>query len=254
MRRDQENAIKVRHLQTGYGKRVLMQDLCFEVRYGEIFGILGGSGCGKSTLLKYLIGLYPVIRGNVRILGYRLDGISDLRRRALSHRFGVTYQSGALFGSMTVGENIALVLEEFTRKNQEEIQQIVRKNLALVDLAGFENYFPHELSGGMIKRAAVARALALHPKLLFFDEPSAGLDPITSAGLDQLILKLRDELSSTIVIVTHELDSIFTVMDRVILLDKQTKGIIAEGSPQELQNDCTIPFVRDFLNRSGTRN
>ena len=248
-----EKIIEVNGLAIGYDGEALMKNLNFEVRSGEIFGILGGSGCGKSTLLKHLIGLYAPLAGDIRLFGESLVRAGEERKRELMRRFGVTYQGGALFGSMTVAENVALPLEEYTALSPREIRERVAGKLALVDLDGFGDYLPASLSGGMRKRAGLARALALEPKLLFFDEPSAGLDPITSAALDRLILKLRDQYGATIVIVTHELDSIFTVCDRVIILDRATRGIVAEGQPRTLLEHSGNRRVRDFLSRDGLR-
>ena len=245
--------IAVRDVSIGYGSRVLMEHLNFEVKTGEIFCIMGGSGCGKSTLLKHIIGLYSPMRGDILIRGKSIVKAGGAERQAIMREFGVTYQGGALFGSMTVAENVALPLEEYTALSPREIRERVAGKLALVDLDGFGDYLPASLSGGMRKRAGLARALALEPKLLFFDEPSAGLDPITSAALDRLILKLRDQYGATIVIVTHELDSIFTVCDRVIILDRATRGIVAEGQPRTLLEHSGNRRVRDFLSRDGLR-
>jgi phospholipid/cholesterol/gamma-HCH transport system ATP-binding protein len=242
--------VEVRNLTVGYGDVVVLQNISFAVSASEIFVILGGSGCGKSTLLKHMIGLYQPFRGDVQIFGESMVNSSEDEKRSLMRRFGVTYQGGALFGSLTVAENISLPLEEYTTKTPEEIREVVREKLALVNLNGFGNYMPSELSGGMRKRAGLARAMALDPTLLFFDEPSAGLDPITSAELDRLILSLRDKFGTTIVIVSHELDSIFTVADRAIILDKETKGIAATGKPIELRDGSPNLWVREFLSRS----
>ncbi len=245
--------IEVRDLAIGYGSRVIMKELNFSVRRGEIFGLLGGSGCGKSTLMKNLIGLYPPLAGEVFLNGKNLTRADAKERRELMRTFGVTYQGGALFGSMTVAENVALPLQEFTDYPKEKIEEIVREKLVLVDLADFGNFMPAELSGGMKKRAGLARALALEPELLFFDEPSAGLDPLASASLDRLIKSLRDQFHSTIVIVTHELDSIFSIVDRVIMLDKNLRTAVAIGSPRELRDHTDIPWVKQFLNRDGLK-
>ncbi len=241
--------IEVRNLTAGYDRRVVLRDLSFKVEAGEIFGILGGSGCGKSTLLKHMIGLYEPMAGDILIFGRSIVKATEEEKRELMRSFGVTYQGGALFGSMTVGENVALPLQEFTTHTQTEIRKIVGEKLALVGLKEFQDYMPSELSGGMRKRAGLARALALDPQLLFFDEPSAGLDPITSVALDDLILELKASLNTTIVIVTHELASIFTVMDRVILLDKTTQSIVAEGEPEALRDASPNEWVKAFLNR-----
>ena len=247
-------AVKVEHLTIGYNARkTLLEDISFQVKQGEIFCILGGSGCGKSTLLKHLIGLYEPLAGSILIQGRDIVNAEGTDRREIMRGFGIAYQSGALFGSMTVAENVALPLEEYTTLPPAEIAAAVEQKLQLVDLAGFGNYMPSELSGGMKKRAAVARAMALDPKLLFFDEPSAGLDPITSAELDRLILELRDRFGTTVIVVTHELDSIFTIADRVIMLDKSRKAIVAEGVPADLREHSDNDFVRSFLSRDGLK-
>ena len=243
--------IKVEDLSIGYGDRVLMEHLNFEVRKGEIFFIMGGSGCGKSTLLKHLIGLYEPKCGRIFIRGRDIAHAAESERMEIMRGFGVTYQGGALFGSMTVAENVAMPLEEYTSLTREEIAAEVEKKLKLVHLDGFGNFMPGELSGGMRKRAGLARALALDPKLLFFDEPSAGLDPLSSAELDRLILDLRDHLGATVVVISHELESILSTADRIIMLDKTTRGIIADGDPKVLRKSSPNDYVRAFLTRDG---
>ena len=246
-------ALTAEALDIGYGDRMILNGLDFSVRHGEIFGILGNSGCGKSTLLKNLIGIFTPFRGRITLLGEEMKNADDKAYRKLMTRIGVTYQGGALFGSMTVAENVALPLELHTNKDPEEIREIVRKKLALVDLADFGDFLPGELSGGMRKRAGLARAIALDPRLLFFDEPSAGLDPLAAAGLDRLILSMREKLGVTVVVVTHELDSIFAITDRVVVIDKHRKTIVAEGAPADLLKNSGDPFVRSFLDRDGLR-
>ena len=249
MEQDNDILIRVENLTVGYDDTVVLKDISFEVKRGEVFVILGGSGCGKSTLLKNMIGLYRPETGRILIDGDDLATAEGADRLRLLRRFGVMYQSGALFGSMSLLENVRLALEEFTDLEDEEMDLIARMKLQLVGLSGSENKMPSELSGGMQKRAAIARAMALDPALLFLDEPSAGLDPITSAGLDQLILQLARSLGITFVVVTHELASIYAIAGRVIMLDKQTKGIIATGQPAELRDQSDTPVVRQFFHR-----
>ena len=246
---DTELIIRVEDLTVAYGDNIVLEDINFEVRPGEIFVILGGSGCGKSTLLKHMISLREPTKGRVLIDGMDVAAAEGSELLEILRRIGVMYQQGALFGSMNLMDNICLVLEEFTSLPRAAMEMIALMKLNIVGLADAADKMPSELSGGMKKRAAIARAMALDPKILFLDEPSAGLDPITSAQVDELILKLSQNLKMTFVIVTHELPSIFTVADRVIMLEKNAKTIIATGTPYELRDQSDNPWVRQFFNR-----
>jgi len=248
--RDTYPPIEVKGLEMAYGSFVLMRDINFTVAAGEVMVIMGGSGCGKSTLLKYLIGLKEVEKGEIFYRGRSFSKALPEEQEEMQRTFGVLYQGGALWSSLTLAENVALPLEQYTNLAAKELMEIVSMKLALVGLKGFEEFYPSEISGGMRKRAGLARAMALDPALLFFDEPSAGLDPITSRRLDELILRLRDSLGTTIVVVTHELASIFTIADTSIFLDAETKTVLAHGNPRELVKEGrSDPKVREFLLR-----
>jgi phospholipid/cholesterol/gamma-HCH transport system ATP-binding protein len=243
--------IVVRDMDLAYGSFVLIRDLNFTIRRGDIFIIMGGSGSGKSTLMRQMIGLKRPARGQVLYDGVSFWDASPDQREQLIHGFGVLYQSGALWSSMTLAENIALPLGEYTDLRPAAIREIVALKLALVGLAGFEDYYPSEISGGMRKRAGLARAMALDPEVLFFDEPSAGLDPISSRRLDDLILELRDSLGATVVMVTHELASIFAIGSNSVFVDPDTKSQLATGAPRRLLEECDDPKVQQFLRRGG---
>lgn len=244
--------IRVRGLTMGYGRRILLEHADFDVHRGEVFVILGGSGCGKSTLLKTLIGLKPPLAGTIHMEGTDFIRARGAERKAVLQRMGVMYQGGALFGSMTLQENVMLPMEEFTSLPREARESIALTKLDMVGLRRFAALYPAEISGGMQKRAAIARAMALEPSILFLDEPSAGLDPVTSAGLDATILRLARNLGVTFVIVTHELSSIYSIADRCIMLEARRKRIIAEGRPQDLRDNPPDPWVRQFFRREAT--
>ncbi len=249
MKTDSETVIRVENLTAGYGDTAIIKDINFEVKAGEVFIVLGGSGCGKSTLLKHMIGLLPPVTGKVFIEGKDIVSAHGKERINILRRIGVMYQNGALFGSMDLRENICLVLEEFTDLRRDAMEFIAQMRLKVVGLEGSAYKMPSDLSGGMRKRAAIARAMALDPKILFLDEPSAGLDPITSSQLDDLIIELSRSLGITFVVVTHELPSIYKIADRVIMLDKNTKSIVAEGKPDYLRDNSDNPWVKQFFNR-----
>ena len=243
------NKITVKGLNMAYGDYTVMNALDFTVKRGEIKVLMGGSGCGKSTLLKYLIGLEQARSGQIFYDDALFDSTAETMER-VRRRFGILFQSGALWSSMSVEENIALPLEEYTDLGAKEIREIVDFKLSLVGLSGFGHRYPSELSGGMRKRAGLARAIALDPEVLFFDEPSAGLDPLSSLRLDELILQLRDALGATVVVVTHELASIFAIADSALFLDAETKTALCDGNPRLLVDDPAVdPKVRHFLNR-----
>ena len=241
--------IRVVELTAGYENKIILENVSFDVKRGEILVLLGGSGCGKTTLLKQMIGLYKPISGCIIIDGQDIVTAEGESRLLILQKIGVMYQRGALFGSMSLIENVKLPLEEFTDLPPEAATLIAKMKLKLVGLKGFEDYMPSELSGGMQKRAAIARAMAMDPGILFLDELSAGLDPITSAELDRLVVSLARNLGITFVVVTHELQSIYTIADRAIMLDKTAKGIIAIGPPKELKDKSENPYVRQFFNR-----
>ncbi len=244
-----EACLQARHLTVGYGNRVIQRDLCFSVRRGSVFAIMGGSGCGKSTVLRSMIGLLRPFDGTMLVAGKDYWATTDARRIEIGRRFGVLFQSGALWSSLTVAENVALPLQMFTRLHPAEVDALVKLKLSLVGLAAAGERMPAELSGGMRKRAGLARALSLDPDVLFFDEPSAGLDPVTSRRLDNLILELRDGLGATIVIVSHELASLFSICDDGVFLDAETHTAIAHGAPRTLRDSCDNPTVRAFMTR-----
>jgi phospholipid/cholesterol/gamma-HCH transport system ATP-binding protein len=241
--------IEVRGLSMAYGDFVIQRDLDFAVRRGEIFIVMGGSGCGKSTLMRHLIGLKAPVEGEILYDGESFWESDVEKRQQTMRKFGVMYQSGALWSSMTLSENVSLPLEEFTNLTAAEIREVASFKLALVGLAGFDDFRPSQISGGMRKRVGVARAMALDPDILYFDEPSAGLDPVSGRLLDELILELRDSLGTTMVVVTHELASIFSIGDNSVFLDQDTSTMLATGPPRELRDNPPDPKIGRFLSR-----
>lgn len=246
--------IEVKHLRMAYSNFVVTENISFNVNRSEIFFVVGGSGCGKTTLLKHMIGLLTPTKGDILYDGQSLIHSQGNEKEQILHKFGVLYQANALWTSMTLLENIALPLEQHTQLSENEIKEIASVKLSLVGLRGFENFYPSELSGGMRKRAGLARAMALDPSILFFDEPSSGLDPINARRLDDLIVLLRNSLKTTIVVVSHDLSSIMNIADRIIYLDAEAKDIIAEGSPKDLANNSKDPRVIDFFTRGESTN
>ena len=244
-----ETVIEVRDLVMAYGTRVIQREVSFRVSAGDIFVIMGGSGCGKSSLLKHLLGLLEPAAGSIAYGDVNFTGADEQTRRRLRRRWGITYQSGGLVSAMTLAENVALPLTQYSAFSAAEIEDIVALKLALVGLDGFQDYLPAEISGGMRKRAALARAIALDPDILFFDEPSAGLDPISSRLLDDLILQLKESTGATVVMVTHELPSIFAIANNAIYLDAGSRRLIDQGDPKWLREHSTQPVVRQFLRR-----
>lgn len=244
--------IAVRDLTMAYGSVVIQRDLSFDINRGDIFVIMGGSGCGKSTLLKHLLGLIEPASGDILYAGTSLVHADESTREAMRRSWGITYQSGGLFSAMTLAENVSLPLQLYTRFGATEIADIVAYKLALVGLAGYQSYYPAELSGGMRKRAALARAIALDPQILFFDEPSAGLDPISSRLLDELIAELKESIDATVVMVTHELASIFAIANNSVYLDNSSRTMLAYGPPATLRDESEEPVVRQFLTRSAS--
>ncbi len=244
-----ESVIKAENLCVGYKNKTLLQNASFAVNKGDIFIIMGGSGCGKSSLLKVLTGLMPPLDGSFGLLGVDFSTADDKTKASLRQKTGILYQSGALFSSMTLAENIALLLQQYTNYDNRTIKEIVRLKLALVGMDGYEDYYPSEISGGMKKRAGLARALALDPQIVYFDEPSAGLDPVSSARLDDLMCEINQNLNTTLVVVTHELQSIFSIATNSIYLDAATKTITARGNPKDILKNPPNERVKQFLTR-----
>jgi phospholipid/cholesterol/gamma-HCH transport system ATP-binding protein len=253
MPQDTDTHIEIADLTLAYGDFLIQQNLNFSIRRSEVFVVMGGSGCGKTTVLRSIIGLKSPDKGQILIDGYSIWDVEDEKRNELKRNMGVLFQQGALWSSMTLAENIALALQMYTDIPDSDIREICSLKLALVGLAGFEDFYPNEISGGMRKRAGLARAMALDPDILCFDEPSAGLDPISSKLLDDLILELRDSLGTTVIVVTHELASIFAIADNSVFLDPNTKTQLAIGNPKTLRDECDNFEVRNFLARGEAR-
>jgi phospholipid/cholesterol/gamma-HCH transport system ATP-binding protein len=249
---DAEAHIQVRDVTMAYGSFVIQRDLTFDINRGDIFVIMGGSGCGKSTLLKHMLGLIPPSAGDILYSGESFSRATLKRQEEMRQRWGITYQSGGLFSAMTLAQNVTLPLQLYTRYSASDIDDIVAYKLALVGLAGYQEFYPSEISGGMRKRAALARAIALDPEILFFDEPSAGLDPISSRLLDELIVQLKESIGATVVMVTHELPSIFDIATNSVYLDANTRTMIDYGNPAYLRDHSEQAVVRQFLSRSAS--
>ena len=249
---NKEPYISVKDLTMAYGDFVVMRDLNFTINHGDIFIIMGGSGCGKSTLLKHMIGLKSPAKGEVLYRDFNFWKAAPSERQQMMRNVGVLYQSGALWSSMTLAENVALPLQQYTKLSKDKIREQISLKLALVGLSGFEDFYPSEISGGMCKRAGLARAMALDPEILFFDEPSAGLDPVSAKRLDDLILQLRDSLDATVVVVTHELASIFAIGNNSVFLDPESRTMIASGDPNRLLVEDHDPRIQTFLRRGET--
>jgi phospholipid/cholesterol/gamma-HCH transport system ATP-binding protein len=249
MNTQRRTLIDVSNLEARYGNDTVLKDVNFTVYQGEILAIIGGSGCGKTTLLRHMVGLNPPAQGDITIDGLSICGGEETSFGSALKKIGILFQGGALFGSMTIAENVALPILEYTGLPPAAVANLVRMKLYSVDLGGYENHLPSELSGGMIKRAALARALALNPEILFLDEPTAGLDPVISAEIEELILRINHSMGTTMVIITHSLNIIFKVAHRIIMLDKSAKGVVAQGDPIALKEKSPDPVVRRFFNR-----
>lgn len=241
--------IEIRDMVARYGDQIILEDVTMDVYKNEILAIVGGSGCGKTTLLRHMVGLRPPDAGQIIIDGTDIAGAEEGTFDSALQKIGILFQGGALFGSMTIAENVALPIREYTDLPPQAVANLVRMKLCSVDLGGYENHLPSELSGGMIKRAALARALALNPEILFLDEPTAGLDPVISAEIQELIMRINHSMGTTMVIITHELNIILNVAHRIIMLDKSAKGIVAQGDPNALKAKSPDPIVQNFFNR-----